>query len=158
MPHRPAYFSLANLALVLALACAVTLGYKLSPLLQASAEQTVEPVAGCDLNAQACAAELPGGGRLELSITPRPIPVVKPLQVSVHLVGMTAETIEIDFAGVSMDMGYHRQRLAGDGHGEFSGAAMLPVCITGRMAWRATLLIENGRQRIAVPFVFDAPR
>ena len=31
MPRRPACFSLVNLAIVLALACLATLGYKLSP-------------------------------------------------------------------------------------------------------------------------------
>lgn len=156
MPHRPACFSLVNLAIVLALASLATLGYKLSPQRQGSAEQTVEPQA-CDLNAQACAAELPGGGRVELSITPRPIPVVSPLRVSAQLVGTSAETLEIDLTGVSMDMGDHHQSLVADGHGGFSGSAMLPVCTTGRMTWQATLLIGSGDRRIAVPFRFEAP-
>lgn len=157
MPHRPACFSVVNLAIVLALASLATLGYKLSPRLHSSAGQTVEPLAGCDLNAQACAAELPDGGRVELSITPRPIPVVSPLRISAQLVGTSAEALEIDLAGVSMDMGEHRQSLVADGHGGFSGSAMLPVCTTGRMTWQATLLIGNGARRIAVPFRFEAP-
>ena len=156
MPRRPACFSLVNLAIVLALACLATLGYKLSPRQPQRAAQTVDATA-CDLNAQACAAELPGGGRIELSITPRPIPVVKPLRISAHLSGIAADKLEIDFAGVSMDMGYQRQQLVADGHGGFSGAAMLPVCVTGRMTWQATLLIDSGRQRFAVPFRFAAP-
>ena len=157
MPHRPACFSLVNLAIVLALACLAALGYKLSPQRLTGAGQTIAPLAGCDLNAQTCAAELPGGGRIALSITPRPIPVVKPLRVSAHLSGIAADKLEIDFAGVSMDMGYQRQQLVADGHGSFSGEAMLPVCVTGRMTWQATLLIDSGRQRFAVPFRFAAP-
>jgi hypothetical protein len=157
MPRRPAFFSLVNLTIVLALACLAALGYKLSPRLRSDAEQTVEPLAGCDLNVQACAAELPGGGRIELSITPRPIPVVSPLRVSAQLVGASADALEIDFAGVSMDMGYQRQRLVADGRGGFSGEAMLPVCVTGRMSWQATLLIDRDARRIAVPFRFAAP-
>ena len=157
MPRRPACFSLVNLAIVLALACLAALGYKLSPLRPADAGQTIAPLAGCDLNAQTCAAELPGGGRIALSITPRPIPVVKPLQVRAHLSGIAVDKLEIDFAGVSMDMGYQRQQLVADGHGSFSGEAMLPVCVTGRMTWQATLLIDSGRQRFAVPFRFAAP-
>lgn len=158
MPRRPACFSLVNLAIVLALACLATLGYKLSPQRPADAGQTiVAPLAGCDLNAQACAAELPGGGRIALSITPRPIPVVKPLRINANLSGIAADKLEIDFAGVSMDMGYQRQLLVADGHGGFSGEAMLPVCVTGRMTWQATLLIGSGDRRIAVPFRFEAP-
>lgn len=132
-------------------------GYKLSPLAPAQAELTIAPLPGCDLNTRACAAELPGGGHLELSITPRPIPVVKPLQVQVRLTAMLADRIEIDFSGVSMDMGRHRQILVADGLGGFSGQAMLPVCVTGRMAWQATLVVSSAGRRIAVPFVFDAP-
>ena len=157
MSRRPACFSLVNLTIVLALACLAALGYKLSPRLLSGAEQTVEPLAGCDLNVQACAAELPGGGRIELSITPRPIPVVKPLRVSAQLVGTSADALEIDFSGVSMDMGYQRQRLVADDHGDFSGETMLPVCVTGRMTWQATLLIDRDHRRIAVPFRFAAP-
>ena len=157
MPRRPACFSLVNLATVLALACLAALGYKLSSQRLAGAGQTVAPLAGCDLNAQTCAAELPGGGRITLSITPRPIPVVKPLQVRAHFSGIAVDKLEIDFAGVSMDMGYQRQSLVADGHGGFSGEAMLPVCVTGRMTWQATLLIDSGRQRFAVPFRFAAP-
>ena len=157
MPHRPACFSLVNLAIVLALACLAALGYKLSPQRPADAGQTIAPLAGCDLNAQTCAAELPGGGRIALSITPRPIPLVKPLRVSAQLSGIAADKLAIDFAGVSMDMGYQRQQLVADGHGSFSGEAMLPVCVTGRMTWQATLLIDSGRQHFAVPFRFAAP-
>ena len=158
MPRRPALFSLERLAIVLALACLATLAYKLAPRQPQRSIQTVEVLA-CDLNAQACAAELPGGGRVELSITPRPIPVVKPLQVNARLVGVRAEAIEIDFAGVSMDMGENRLRLVADGDGSFSGTAMLPVCVSGRMTWQATLTLQiaGSQRRIAARFRFAAP-
>ncbi len=152
MPRRPALFSLKNLAIVLALACLATLGYKLSPRQPQRAAPTVD-AAACDLNAQPCAAELPGGGRVELSITPRPIPLLKPLQVNARLVGVAAEAIDIDFAGVAMDMGENRLRLVADGHGNFSATAMLPVCVSGRMTWQATLLIAG----VAARFRFAAP-
>ena len=132
-------------------------GYKISPLLLAKADLTITPAAGCELNTQACGAELPGGGRIELSIAPRPIPVVKPLQISVKTSGIAAEKIEIDFSGLSMNMGYNRQTLLADGQGRYTGGAMLPVCITGRMVWQATLIVDSGRQRIAVPYLFEAP-
>ena len=132
-------------------------GYKLSPLAPAQAELTIAPLPGCDLNTRACAAELPAGGHLELSITPRPIPLVKPLQLIVRLSGMAADKLEIDFAGHSMNMGYNRQALVADGDGGYRGDAMLPVCVTGRMVWQATLLIDSARQKIAIPFLFEAP-
>jgi len=150
-------FSLVDLAIALALASVAVIGYKYSPLLLAKADLTIEPAAGCDLNQTACVAELPDGARLELAITPRPIALVKPLQVSVSIAGMVAEQVEIDFAGVTMNMGYNRKVLAADGAGRYRGEAMLPVCVSGRMVWQATLVVSRGGQRIAVPFRFTAP-
>ena len=86
-------FSLADVAIILALAVVAAVGYKLSPLLLPKADLTIEPVAGCDLHKQACYADVPGGGRIELSIAPHPIPVVKPLQVSATISGISSETI-----------------------------------------------------------------
>ncbi|WP_301101008.1 hypothetical protein [Propionivibrio sp.] len=147
----------APLVIILALASVAVVGYKYSPSLLTKADLTITPVAGCDLHKQTCPANLPGGGRLELAITPHPIPVVRPLQVSVRIAGIVADKVEIDFAGLSMNMGYNRITLVADGKGGYSGDATLPVCITGRMAWQATLVVETGRQRIAVPYLFEAP-
>ena len=150
-------FSLVDLALILALASVVVVGYKLSPLLLAKADVTVAVTPGCDLNRSACAADLPAGGRVELAITPRPLPLVRPLQIMVTVTGRVADKVAIDFAGQSMDMGYNRQPLTADGQGHYRGEAMLPVCVSGSMVWRATLIIDGGRQRIAVPFLFATP-
>lgn len=150
-------FSLVDLAIILALASVAVVGYKLSPRLLAKADVTAAALPGCDLNRSACAADLPAGGRVELDITPRPLPLVKPLQVVVSVTGVVADQVDIDFAGLSMAMGYNRQTLSADGQGRYRGQTMLPVCVSGRMVWQATLIIDSGRQRIAVPFLFEAP-
>lgn len=131
-------------------------GYKLSPLLLPAADVTAVPETGCDLHRRPCVAEVPGGGRVELSVAPRPIPMVTPLQIEVKLAGIEASKVEVDFAGVDMNMGYNRPALAAAGPGRFAGEAMLPVCVTGKMAWQATAIIEAGRRRIAAPFRFNS--
>jgi hypothetical protein len=148
---------LVDLAIILALAIVAVVGYKYSPLLLPKADLNLTPVAGCDLQQRACHAEVPGGGRIELSIAPLPIPVIKPMRVTASISGLTANQVDIDFAGVVMNMGLNRQTLNASGDGRFTGEATIPVCITGRMAWRATLVVETDRQRIAVPFLFEAP-
>ncbi|MFN4148266.1 MAG: hypothetical protein ACK4E4_01795, partial [Rhodocyclaceae bacterium] len=102
-----------------------------------------------------CSANLPEG-RLSFALMPRPIPVATPLDVEVELEGLHAERVKVDFAGVEMSMGYNRQTLRALGNGRFAGKATLPVCVTGRMLWQATVLVETGSQRIAVPFRFEA--
>lgn len=148
---------LVDVAILLALALIAIVGYKFSPLLLPKADVTLAPAAGCDLHRDACHADVPGGGRIELSIAPRPIPVVKPMTVTATVSGIAADKVEIDFAGVTMNMGLNRQALAAAGGGRYTGEATLPVCVSGRMGWRATLMVESGRQRIAIPFLFEAP-
>jgi hypothetical protein len=139
---------------IILLALVVVVGYKLSPLLLPKADITVQPQAGCDLQKSPCEAALPGGGTVRLSITPRPIPMVAPLQLEVALAGRSASKVEVDFAGVNMNMGLNRPQLKALGDGRFSGEGTLPVCVTGSMDWQATLLLETDRERIAVPFRF----
>ncbi len=139
---------------ILAIALVVVVGYKLSPLLLPKADVTVQPDPGCDLNRAACRVALPTGGQLELRMNPRPIPMVKPFQVEVKLEGVSAARVEVDFAGIDMNMGLNRIELVSGVSGLHAGEAALPVCITGQMDWQATVLVETGGQRIAVPFRF----
>ncbi|MCX7148520.1 MAG: hypothetical protein NTY05_03770 [Rhodocyclales bacterium] len=144
-----------TLATIVALLGIAIVGHQLSPLLLPKADVTgvVEP--GCDLHRRACAATLPQGGRMEFSITPRPIPFLQTLRVEVTVGGVEPRKIEVDFAGENMNMGYNRGELIATGRGTYAGEAALPVCVSGSMAWVATVMVETDRQRIAVPYRFD---
>ncbi|MDP2811699.1 MAG: hypothetical protein Q8O34_16295 [Rhodocyclaceae bacterium] len=145
---------LIDAAIVLALLLTAAAGYWLSPFLLPKADVAATPMAGCNLHRQPCAATLPGGAAIELSVTPRPIPMIRPLRLEVAVTGIEARKVEIDFAGKDMNMGYNRPVLAAEGPGRFVGQTTLPVCVTGEMAWKATVLVETGRERIAAPFLF----
>ncbi len=148
---------LVDSAMILTLVLIGVVGYKLSPLLMPKVDLTANPDPGCDLNHSACTAPLPDGGKITFSLTPRPIPVIAPLEMRAAIEGVSADKVAVDFSGVNMNMGFNRQTLAAaDGAGQFSGQGTLPVCVTGRMLWQATVLIETGRTRIAVPFRFEA--
>jgi hypothetical protein len=144
-------------AIILALGLIAVIGYQFSPLLLPKADLTLTPIDACDLNQQACHVDLPDGGRIELAIAPHPIPVIRPLQATVTFTGLTPAKVELDFAGVAMDMGLNRVTLVPSGPGRYVGETTIPVCVTGRMLWRATLIVETDRRRIAVPFKFEAP-
>lgn len=147
---------LIDSAMILALILIGVIGYKLSPLLLPRADVTVAPDPSCDLQHGPCGASLPQGGRLLFSVMPRPIPVSAPLVLTVELESVAADQVAVDFAGVSMNMGFNRPALERTAPGRFVGQATLPVCVTGRMTWQATVLVESGSQRIALPFRFDA--
>jgi hypothetical protein len=147
--------NLLNIAMIVALLAVAIAGHRFSPLLLPKADVTgvVEP--GCDLHRRACAATLPQGGRLEFSITPRPIPLLQNLRVEATVSGVEARKVEVDFAGETMNMGYNRGELIATDRGTYVGEAALPVCVSGNMAWVATVIVETAGQRIAVPYRFE---
>ena len=151
--------SLIESAVVLALLLALLLGYRYfdrSPLL-ADVELPLD--AACDLQQGPCSVALPQGGRLRLELSPRPVKVMSSLSIGVEVLGAAqAAKVLVDFAGVDMNMGFNRPQLDAVGDGRFSGETMLPACVTGRMTWRATVLLESDGRRVAAPFHFDAGR
>ena len=145
--------TLLNSAILLIAAIIGVIGYKLSPMLRPNADITL-PGSPCNLGLQACTTTLPNGGRLELSIEPRPIRPLQPLQLSVSITGLKADTMEIDFDGSEMKMGYNRPVLTAS-NGRFAGQTILPVCVSGTMEWTATVLVTTDKRRIAIPFNFE---
>ena len=145
---------LLDAVILLALAVLGVVGYKLAPLFNPKTDVAL-PISSCDPGKQACVATLPDGGQLEFSIEPRPVPALKPLKLQVTLKGSEARRIEVDFAGTDMKMGYNRPALEGE-HGRYIGQAHLPVCITGKMEWEATVLVETSKALVAIPFRFEA--
>jgi len=143
---------LIDLVGVLLIGLIVLVGYKLSPLLLPKADLTVEPDPACSLQEGPCSVSLPDGDMLRFSVGTRPIPMVKPFELRVEAAGI--RNVSVDFAGVDMDMGYNRPQLAERSPGVFTGEATLPVCVTGRMTWQATLLLETSTARVAIPFRF----
>lgn len=138
------------------IALIVVVGYKLSPVLLPKADVTVQPDPLCNLQMQPCEATLPNGGKVRLEMTERPIPMVKPFDVVVTTSGFSPSRVEVDMAGVDMNMGYNRPELQLRGEGRYAAQLTLPVCITGQMDWQATVLLESGNERIAVPYRFTS--
>lgn len=137
---------------ILSIALVVVVGYKLSPILLPKADVTVQPDPACDLNRQSCAVQLADGGRVEVSSSVQPVPLVKPFQIRVDISGLAPSRVEVDFAGIDMNMGLNRPQLQDQGNGRYVAEVTLPVCVTGKMDWQVTVLIENGQQRIAIPY------
>lgn len=149
--NKKIFYDLAILAAVLVLG---VLGYKLSPLLTPQTDLSL-PLTDCRLDKDSCQTELPEGGRLVFSLTPRPIPSLKTLTLEARISGITVDKVEVDFAGVDMKMGFNRPLLApGSSPGLFTGEGNLPVCTTGTMDWQATVLLSSGGRTIAIPYRF----
>lgn len=146
---------LLDAAILLALALLGAVAYKMAPLLKPQADNGL-PVSACDPGRETCTVELPGVGSMVLDITPRPIPSLKPLRIEVRVSGPEPKGVDFDLAGVDMKMGYNRLQLQPQGDGRFLGLSNLPVCVTGKMKWVATAIVDTGERKIAVPFHFES--
>ena len=128
--------------------------YKVYPLLEPESVESAALDPECDLRAGPCVTKLSGGGTIALALTPRDIPLLKPLQVEVLVEGIEADAASVDFKGVDMNMGFNRPQLTAVGPGRFTGTAVLPVCVRNAMEWQATVLVESSRGLLAAPFRF----
>ncbi len=116
------------------------------------------PDPACDLHRGPCSLPIPGGGSVTLALEPRPVPVMAPMALQVQIEGAKARAVEVDFNGVSMNMGENRFTLASGAPGEFSGQGVLPICIRGRMEWEAKVVAQTELGVVTAPFRFETLR
>ena len=128
--------------------------YRVWPLLNPDVTQSATADAACDLRAGPCMSSLPGGGRISFSITPQNIPVLKPLTLEVKLDGLEASSVEVDFRGIDMNMGFNRSKLDPRGKGTYTGTGTIPVCMRDAMEWEARVLARTDTGLVAAPFRF----
>jgi len=108
----------------------------------------------CDLRAGPCKSTFPDGSSVTFSIEPRTIPVVKPLRLQVDVSGIEADSVEVDFKGVDMDMLYNRTKLTAEGGQRFVGKGIIPICIRQAMEWEGTVMIYTGKGLNTAPYRF----
>jgi hypothetical protein len=144
---------------VAAFAAVATLAFvKVWPLLnpEVVASAPVDPA--CDLRAGPCSSPLPGGRTITFSIEPRSIPLMEPVRLEVRVEGTKVSRVEVDFAGVDMNMGYNRPVLEAQEEGRYVGEAVIPVCVRNRMDWEAKVLVRTPEGIVAAPYRFSTFR
>lgn len=142
----------ALLALVVILAGALV--YKAWPLLFPELQLAAKPDPKCDLRAGPCTSRLASGAEVSFGIEPTSIPMLEPLQLRVQLKGVEARSVEVDFEGQEMYMGFNRPKLSAQPDGSFRGETRIPVCVRDAMEWEAKVLLTTNRGILAVPYRF----
>lgn len=121
-------------------------------------EATPAPTVACDVGRAACEFTLAGDSQpASIDFSPRPIPTLRPIAVTLRLPRDAPATAALDFRGVDMDMGFNRITLRRDANGVLRGEALLPVCVSGAMRWHAELQID-GRPPVRFAFYTGAAR
>jgi hypothetical protein len=109
----------------------------------------------CLLNSGKCIAILPNGGSASFVIAPNPIIATTPMQLSLTLEGIEARNVEVHFRGESMNMGLNQFTLTHQAGGDFSGEAILPVCVRNTMMWIADVQVATPQGKVVFPFRFE---
>lgn len=112
---------------------------------------------GCDLGGGTCRVDLGGGRALELTLAPRPVPLLEPLTVEARFTGGVARAVSLSLEGAQMDMGVTKLALHEDA-GRFVGGGQLPVCAAETMRWRARLDFELDGTPASRGFGFETRR
>ena len=101
----------------------------------------------CDLSKQACTAGL-NSKTIKLTLQ-QPVRYLTKFQVQVQVDGFEQNEITkmvIDFTMPGMNMGVNRFGLQEtQTSNSWQGMAILPVCVTGRLDWQATLFIATDK-------------
>ena len=109
----------------------------------------------CNLHQSDCTAVFPDGRKATLSLTPKNLPLLKPIQVEVRLDGFKAKELQFNIIGLNMDMGVNRNTLTSNDQQSFTGNMILPVCSNQRMAWEAQAVITDADDKVVIaPFPF----
>lgn len=156
-PRRTTSLLWAVAGLLLVAVVAVAL-HKVWPLLNPTLAEIAPLDPSCDLRAGPCNARFAGGGSVRFAIEPQSIPVVTPLRLVVQTTDFDVRAVEVDFAGVDMNMGYNRAGLDSVGPGLYEGQGTLPVCVRARMEWEARVLLHTADGILAAPFRFETVR
>jgi len=111
-----------------------------------SCSSGTEPPADCDPHTGSCTKQA-GAYTVTLDINPKPVQHMKELTFDVSIAGESAallpDTIPLDLSMPGMDMGKNQVPLRKKGDSRYSGTGIIVKCPSGRVLWRATLLISE---------------
>ncbi|WP_236645271.1 hypothetical protein [Aidingimonas lacisalsi] len=148
---------LLNLLIVVTLVTVVVAAwYLVDYYLRGSSEHMTwyPPETPCDLHQGQCRAALGLHADMTLRID-GPIDTSRSLPLTVHLDGVDANAVTVEFVGRSMSMGANRVELEATDDGEFRGEGELGVCSETVMPWRAQVIVETDEGRKGSWFDFD---
>lgn len=143
----------ASLVIVIGLATVLLLNHGQSLFPEKHPVLPFDP--GCDLQATPCELPLPGGGKIWMEMSPRPVKPMEEFTITVKTEGEGVWATLVDFRGVSMNMGINRVSLGPEGTNAYTTDVILPICVRQRMDWEAQVWLDTPQGPLIAPFRFD---
>lgn len=108
----------------------------------------------CDLQKEACSVILEDGSDIILSINPRPIPLMKPIELTVKTKGINLDNLKLKVYATNMNMGLIEKSLSKTTKNIYKGKITLPTCIVGNMIWDVNIIANKPTKSIGATFEF----
>lgn len=112
----------------------------------------------CSLHQSACDVRLEDGHDIAFEVSPKPIPLMKPLQFRATIKHIDLPFVELKIFATNMNMGFHTFKLYAKGDGIYEGEGMLPTCVVGNMIWQTNLIINMPSQSLGATFYFQTDK
>ncbi len=139
---------------ILVLAILLVLSYKFIYQYDSGVAATVDIDTSCDLRKGSCISELPDGGKVSFSISPKDIPIMRPLKLDVLTAGVDVSNVNIELHSIGMNMGNKGSKLKATATNQYEGEATIPLCIRSKMDWEARVYLQTDCGLIMVPYRF----
>ncbi|MBF0265249.1 MAG: hypothetical protein HQL46_08240 [Gammaproteobacteria bacterium] len=92
--------------------------------------------------------------KLQLSISPTPMPLLKPFQIKVKTELEKIKSVFLSFKGKEMGMGPNRIKLERQQDGYYMGQGTLPICTFDTMNWEAQVYVQTDKKLFLSLFNF----
>ena len=112
--------------------------------------------AACDLNQSPCVVDS-RWGKVHIEVSPRPIPVLTPINVTLKTPHAASIRGALTLNGTEMDMGPNNAALKYIAPETLQGQATIPICLTGAMQWRMNVQLSDSAASETLSFTFTAP-
>ncbi len=114
--------------------------------------------ADCDLHKRSCTITIQDGRTFELSITPKDIPLMKPLKFTIKSNNPNLEKLNLNIYATNMFMGDFNLPIKNLSNGNYEAIGTLPTCPVGDMKWNAEIRIEKLNETIGARFQFKTDK
>ncbi|WP_320036410.1 hypothetical protein [Halarcobacter sp.] len=112
----------------------------------------------CNLHEKSCTITLQDGTSFELSITPKDIPLMKPLTFTIKSNNPNLENLYLNIYATNMFMGEFNLPIKNLSNGNYEATGTLPTCPVGDMNWNAEIRIEKLNETIGARFQFKTDK
>ncbi len=115
-------------------------------------------VENCQISKSSCSISIGEGKLLTIDILPRGMIPTEIMEIDVHLKGVDADKVMINFEGVEIDHNLPSYSFDEINNGHFNTKGIITLCTLRSMHWWANLVVFSGNESWKVSFPFETHR